>query len=337
MRRLAPLAVLLCALAFAGAAAADGPVFAVVPNADGDDTALTTQIDSFLTAHGSPMAGAGASFVAAGRSTGIDPRYLVALTGAESSFGKYLFRPFNPFGWGTRTFSSWDEAVRTVATGLATAYLPEGRTSVFSIASKYSPVGASNDVNGTNGEEPYNVARYLTELGGNPNDVRIGGGRAPTDFSTLEALAGTDPQATNALQREALGTQAVAIALRYIGVPYVWGGATPDGFDCSGFAMYVYGRLGITLPHYTGDQWKIGYRVPAGQLQPGDLLFFDMGANGDPGHEGIYVGRGLFVQAPHTGDIVRVSSLLDPARAAGYVGAVRPYQQPPAAPAASGA
>lgn len=143
-------------------------------------------------------------------------------------------------------------------------------------------------------------------------------------FDSLAALTGAEPMAAAALARESLGSQAVSIALRHIGVPYVWGGASPEGFDCSGFAMYVYGLLGIKLPHYTGHQIKVGYPVTFNQLQPGDLLFFNPGANGDPGHEGIYIGRGLMAQAPQRGDYVRVS-VLDASRMASYMGAVRPY------------
>jgi cell wall-associated NlpC family hydrolase len=143
-------------------------------------------------------------------------------------------------------------------------------------------------------------------------------------FSAFAQLMGTDLIAATALRRETLGAQAVSIALRYIGVPYVWGGETPSGFDCSGLAMYVYGLLGIPMAHYTGAQFKIGQRVELSDLQSGDLLFFSPYTNGDPGHEGIYVGNGLMVHAPHTGDIVRVSPL-DAERMSGYMGAVRPY------------
>jgi cell wall-associated NlpC family hydrolase len=122
-----------------------------------------------------------------------------------------------------------------------------------------------------------------------------------------------------------LGGKAVAIAERYLGVPYRWGGADPlTGFDCSGFTMYVYAQLGIGLTHYTGAQFYEGTRVPPDQLQPGDLVFFEPSARG-PQHEGIYIGGGQFIQAPHTGDVVKISSLSEPAYQFGYVGAVRPW------------
>jgi hypothetical protein len=122
-----------------------------------------------------------------------------------------------------------------------------------------------------------------------------------------------------------LGGQAVALAYRFLGVPYVWGGDSPAGFDCSGLTMYVYGQLGIRLGHYTGFQYYAGLRVPRDQLQPGDLVFFRANSAGVPQHEGMYIGNGSFIQAPHTGDVVKVSSLFEARYALAYVGAVRPY------------
>jgi NlpC/P60 family len=122
-----------------------------------------------------------------------------------------------------------------------------------------------------------------------------------------------------------LGDQAVAIARSYIGTPYVWGGGTPEtGFDCSGFTQYVYAKLGVPLTHYAASQWHEGTRLTAAQVRPGDLVFFEPSFDG-PGHVGIYVGNGLFIDAPHTGDVIRISSFADPKWASRYVGAVRPY------------
>ena len=115
-----------------------------------------------------------------------------------------------------------------------------------------------------------------------------------------------------------VGQQAVMIAEQYLGVPYVWGGASPSGFDCSGLTMYVYAQLGIQLSHYTGDQWNEGVHVSQDQLAPGDLVFFD-----GLGHEGMYIGGGQFIHAPHTGDVVKISSMSDSWYAQTYDGAVR--------------
>ncbi len=109
---------------------------------------------------------------------------------------------------------------------------------------------------------------------------------------------------------------AATIALRYLGVPYLWGGESPKGFDCSGLVAYVYAQLGITLPHFAAAQYQLGVAVPRDQLQPGDLVFFDA-----LDHVGIYIGGGQFVHAPHTGDVVKITTLA--AYGGGYVGARR--------------
>jgi len=112
--------------------------------------------------------------------------------------------------------------------------------------------------------------------------------------------------------------EAAALALDYIGVPYLWGGATPAGFDCSGLVTYVFAQLGIQLPHFAAAQYTYGVAVPRDQLQPGDLVFFD---NLD--HVGIYIGANEIVNAPHTGAYVRIDNLSEPWYANRYVGARR--------------
>jgi cell wall-associated NlpC family hydrolase len=109
----------------------------------------------------------------------------------------------------------------------------------------------------------------------------------------------------------------VSIAEHYLGVPYVWGGASPSGFDCSGLVMYVFAQVGVSLPHNAAAQYGYGSPVSRGDLQAGDLVFFD-----GLGHVGIYVGGGSFIHAPHTGDVVKISSLSG-WYAATYVGARR--------------
>jgi cell wall-associated NlpC family hydrolase len=116
------------------------------------------------------------------------------------------------------------------------------------------------------------------------------------------------PLATN------VGTTALRAALTQRGKPYVWGAAGPDSYDCSGLIVWAFAQEGISLPHYTGDLWNAGMHVSRADLEPGDLVFFFA----DLSHVGMYVGNGLMLAAPSTGQVVQVQPVFD-----AYVGAVR--------------
>jgi peptidoglycan DL-endopeptidase CwlO len=98
------------------------------------------------------------------------------------------------------------------------------------------------------------------------------------------------------------GAAVIAIASRYLGVPYRYGGTTPRGFDCSGFAQYVYARLGVRLPRTAQQQYNRVRHVPRSQARPGDLVFFFVG--GRVTHVGIYAGGNTMIAAPHSGQVV---------------------------------
>ncbi len=103
-----------------------------------------------------------------------------------------------------------------------------------------------------------------------------------------------------------LQAQVVQTALQYLGVPYVWGGESPQGFDCSGLTKYVFAQFGVDLPHNAAMQFNMGAPVAPTQLQPGDLVFW---GPGNPYHVGLYIGNGKFIEAPSFGEPVRISSL----------------------------
>ena len=118
-----------------------------------------------------------------------------------------------------------------------------------------------------------------------------------------------------AVRGDSLGAHAVRWALTKVGDPYVWGAAGPSAFDCSGLVMWAYAQVGISLAHFTGDQWNEGEHIARSQLQPGDIVFFFA----DISHEGMYVGNGLMIDAPTQGVPVHV----EPVFWSAYVGAVR--------------
>ena len=147
--------------------------------------------------------------------------------------------------------------------------------------------------NGTNG---YVAQQYVT----------LGSALPAEDNS-----ADTGSDSTSEVPASVSGSSAVSLAYQYMGVPYVYGGASPSGFDCSGFTMYVYSQLGVSLPHGATPQLNYGTAVDRSDLQPGDLVFFqDYGYVAS--HVGIYVGDGQFIHASSSssnGYCVCVSSL----------------------------
>ncbi|HET6642060.1 MAG TPA: C40 family peptidase [Gaiellaceae bacterium] len=121
------------------------------------------------------------------------------------------------------------------------------------------------------------------------------------------------------VHKPSLGERAARIALKAVGIPYRWGGASPaGGFDCSGLVYWAYGRLGINLPHSSYALYGRGRSVSRSRMKPGDLVFFS-----GLGHVGMYIGRGRMVHAPHSGSRVQVVPLGGPYYGGRLVGARR--------------
>lgn len=95
-------------------------------------------------------------------------------------------------------------------------------------------------------------------------------------------------------------------AQKYLGIPYVWGGASPDGFDCSGLMQYVFNSQGIEIPRTSQEQQKFATSISIAEIKPGDLVF---NKEFDSTHVGMYIGDDMYIQAPHTGDVVKISTL----------------------------
>ena len=149
---------------------------------------------------------------------------------------------------------------------------------------------------------------------------------AATESSTATPSAEQSKKSTakQDKQEQKRGAAIAAKAREYVGYPYRWGGASPAGFDCSGFIMYIYGTFGLELGHDLGGQLASGRPIEPDQLQPGDLVIFQNTYKGGISHGGVYVGQGQFVHANDESTGVVVSSMGSSYWAPRYYGASRP-------------
>ena len=146
--------------------------------------------------------------------------------------------------------------------------------------------------------------------------------RSAASFAAALAAAGANLTGTTKPPNATVATM-IAAARTKLGDPYLWGGTGPDAYDCSGLTQFAYGAAGIALPRVAADQWRVGARVDLANLLPGDLLFWATNP-GNPAtihHVAIYLGDGLMIAAPHTGDVVKI----EPVYMDGFFGATRPW------------
>ena len=122
---------------------------------------------------------------------------------------------------------------------------------------------------------------------------------------------------------ESPGAEVADLAQQYVGSRYIWGGTGPNGFDCTGFVLYIYSQFGVSLPHNEAGQLKSGTRVSADELQPGDVVVFANTYRAGLSHVGIYLGEGQFVHAVDEAHGVMVSNLWDGYWSPRFVGASR--------------
>jgi cell wall-associated NlpC family hydrolase len=142
------------------------------------------------------------------------------------------------------------------------------------------------------------VATHTTSVGGSS------GGSSSSSGGSSNAIASVPAAPPPPLASGAAG--AVQAAEREIGVPYVWGGESPAGFDCSGLVAWSYAQVGISLPHYSGAQYDDTTHIPLADIEPGDLLFYGPGGSE---HVAMYVGGGSMIEAPYTGASVWITGV----------------------------
>lgn len=158
-------------------------------------------------------------------------------------------------------------------------------------------------------------------LGQIPNGQRVGvnwlengwarityngiGGYVSLDYLTVI----NEPLPSRSQMVSTRGQAVVELAKQYLGTPYVYGGSSPRGFDCSGFVYYLYKSMGVTLNRVANDQMVNGQWVSKYELQPGDIVGF-ANSSGYVNHVGIYAGNGMMIHSPQTGDVVKYESIV---------------------------
>ena len=191
--------------------------------------------------------------------------------------------------------------------------LSERKQLVSSIRSEIARLEAEERARQARLEAEARARLLAAQMAQHQQDVSPSDAIAPFSTSSIDSSSGSTDESPGVVAStpdaavvpsSSSGGSAVSVAMQYLGTPYVWGGASPGGFDCSGLVVFVYSQLGISLPHYTGALWNVGTPVSIDQLEAGDLVFFY-----GLGHVGIYIGGGEFIHAPHTGDVVKISTL----------------------------
>lgn len=147
-------------------------------------------------------------------------------------------------------------------------------------------------------------------------------GYASGEYLSIYSI-NTDEMPSRGQNVSAKGLAAFEVAKKCLGIPYVYGGASTSGFDCSGLVYYCYKQVGVTLNRVAADQMSNGVYVDRSELQPGDIIGFRSGSSSYINHVGMYAGNGMMIHSPQTGAVVRYESLLTGSYSLRYAGARR--------------
>lgn len=214
----------------------------------------------------------------------------------------------------------------TIATPAVPAYAFSVNDLLSQTASTSSSSGSSSS-NSSSGNSFMNILMGLLLGKLFSNMTSTGSSNAATPPVSINKIAGLPDTSTGAAsaQATATGNALITTAKKYMGVPYVWGGTTTDGFDCSGFTQYVMKQNGITIPRTAAEQYATGTPVDKSQLRVGDLVFFTTYKEG-ASHVGFYMGDGKFIHASSANEQVTISNLGDTYYVEHYIGARRYIQ-----------
>lgn len=205
-------------------------------------------------------------------------------------------------------------------TVFSTTLLPATPAYAFSLSDLIAPTTSKDNSAGGGGLLDILLGLLMGKLVGNVMDNKVVSNTADSIGKVL-GWSNTSGQSADS----ATATSVINTAKQYMGVPYVWGGETPTGFDCSGFTQYVLKQNGITVPRTAAEQYQKGVTIMKSNLKPGDLVFFTTYKPG-ASHNGIYLGDGKFIHASSGAKQVTISSLDEAYYTEKYIGARRYIQ-----------
>lgn len=275
-------------------------------------TPLTGVTETLTSAIATPVTAAGKGGLVVAVSSG-----LVAGVGLPASANLEAARDAGTTTASIPLLAGADQAVQTATATQSVAAAADAKVAfeheAFRPVAKHSaasssPGSASRDVAAISRSLARNAYRAKVDAAQRAERARAAARAAlVAPRRTVAAKPAPAPATTSVVRSSSRGTSVVAIASRYLGVPYVYGGSSPRGFDCSGLTQYVYAQLGVSLPRTASAQYSATTRISRSQAQPGDLVFFFTG--GIVTHVGIYVGGNMMIAAPHTGDVVKKQSI----------------------------
>jgi peptidoglycan DL-endopeptidase LytE len=278
----------------------------VIPGGSGSSSASSSSSSSVASSGQSYTVASGDTLSGIAGRFGVSVSALASLNHISNTnliyVGETLHLPAGASSAGTSSGSSGSSGGSS-SSGTVSTYTVQAGNTLASIAAKYGTT-VSNLV----------ALNHLS----NPNLIYVGEQLKVTGTASATTTASTSGSGTSAGSgggtapsggESAVAAEAVKVALAQIGKPYVWAGAGPSSFDCSGLVMYAYAAAGVSLPHYTVSQYEDTSRISESQLLPGDLVFYDTGSGAQPGHVAMYIGNGQVVSANMPGTNVQTQSI----------------------------